>query len=269
MTSTKFTDQGFPVLDGGGFRHGGPGSSPKPDRPGASVVGGMTDRTTARLVGGLFIVATLAGVLAALLHEPVRDANDYLIEVALSEQRGATVALLELTMGITVAAIAVAIYPLLARSGVRMALGYVVVRAMEGLLIVVGAVGSLTLLTMGGAYVDEPRPDASLQAIGEALLVEGDWLWSAVAIVFALSAVILNAVLFRARLVPRWLSLWGLLGGAMWVVSSVLVLYGLDRSSTTVMAAPIGLQEMVFAVYLIVRGFHPTAAGLGAEPLSA
>src|SRR5918996_3694790 len=117
MTSTKFTDQGFPVLDGGGFRHGGPGSSPKPVRPaGASVVGGTTDRTTARLVGGLFIVATLAGVLAAVLHQPVRDASDYLIEVALNEQRGATVALLELTMGITVAAIAVAIYPLLARS---------------------------------------------------------------------------------------------------------------------------------------------------------
>ena len=180
------------------------------------MVDAMTDRATGRLVGGLFIAATVAGVLALVLHEPAGDAHDYLIGVGSNGGRVATAALLELIMGIAVVAIAVAIYPILARSGPRMALAYVVARAAEGLLIVIGTVGSLSLLTTGRAYVEVQASDASLLALGDALLAERVWVWGAVEpIVFALSAVILNVVLSRARLVPRWLSLWGLLGGAM------------------------------------------------------
>jgi hypothetical protein len=77
-------------------------------------------------------------------------------------------------------------------------------------------------------------------------------------IVFGVSAVILNYALYRARLVPRWLSCWGFIGGALFLVSGVLVAYGLDRYWTTnVFAPPIGLQEMAFAGWLIVRGFSP------------
>ena len=226
------------------------------------MVRAMTERTTGRLVGGLFIAATLAGVLAVVLHEPVGDTHDYLLGVGGNVGREATAALLELIMGIAVAAIAVAIYPILQRSGVRMALGYVVVRAAEGLLIVIGTVGSLSLLTTGRMYVDAQASDASLLARGDALLAERVWVWGAIEpIIFALSAVILSAVLYRARLVPRWLSLWGLFGGTLWVVAGVLVIYGLEPASSTPMAAPIALQEMVFAVYLIVRGFRATANG--------
>jgi hypothetical protein len=225
------------------------------------MVRAMTDRTTGRLVGGLFIAATLAGVLALVLHEPVGDIHDYLISVGGNVGRGATTALLELIMGIAVAAIAVAIYPILARSSARMALGYVIARAAEGLLIVIGTVGSLTILTTGRAYVEAHASDASLLALGDALVAERASVWGAIQpIAFALSAVILNVVLYRARLVPRWLSLWGLFGGALWVVACVLVIYGLDSSSVTPMAAPIALQEMVFAVYLIVRGFRSSGS---------
>jgi hypothetical protein len=97
--------------------------------------------------------------------------------------------------------------------------------------------------------------------MGDVLWAQRDWVnYAAERFVFALSAVILNYALYRARLVPRWLSVWGLLGGALWLVTSVMVLYGLDPSSTTVPAAPIGLQEMVLAVWLIVRGFAPAPA---------
>ena len=226
----------------------------------------MTERTSGRLVGGLFIAATLAGVLALVLHEPVGGTHDYLLGVGGNVGREATAALLELIMGIAVAAIAVAIYPILQRSGARMALGYVVVRAAEGLLIVIGTVGSLSLLTTGRMYVDAQASDASLLARGDALLADRVWVSGAISpIVFALSAVILGAVLYRARLVPRWLSLWGLLGGALWVVAGVLVIYGLDSSSVTPMAAPIALQEMVFAVYLIVRGFRANESAAAPE----
>lgn len=71
----------------------------------------MTRRTTARLVGALFIVASAAGVLSVLIQQPVVDAEDYLTAAAQHDTRVATGALFEVVMYVAIAAIAVVLYP--------------------------------------------------------------------------------------------------------------------------------------------------------------
>ncbi len=104
----------------------------------------MTERTMARVVGGLFIAADVAGVLALVLLQPILGAHDYLAEASRNGNRVATGALLELIMGIAVVGIAVAIYTVLRRFSERLALGYVVVRTMEGMLNVISAIGGFS-----------------------------------------------------------------------------------------------------------------------------
>jgi len=114
--------------------------------------------------------------------------------------------------------------------------------------------------------VSAGTPDASLQALGDVLLAEGDWVNHAVLpIVFALDALILNYALYQARLVPRWLPVWGLGGAALWLAAGVMVTYGVQPSATTVLAAPIGVQEMALAAWLIVKGFNLAAFRSGPE----
>jgi hypothetical protein len=58
--------------------------------------------------------------------------------------------------------------------------------------------------------------------------------------------------------VPRWLAWWGLIGGCLLLLRGVVELYGsLPPAAQAVCAAPIGVQEMVFAGWLIVRGVRP------------
>lgn len=69
-------------------------------------------------------------------------------------------------------------------------------------------------------------------------------------------------VLFRSRLVPRWLSGWGLIGAALLLVSTVYAGFAQEfgfSTVNTVLNIPIGLQEMVLAVWLIAKGFNPAA----------
>src|SRR5215470_5724445 len=147
----------------------------------------MTDRTTARVVGGLFITADVAGVLAVVLLQPIFGAHDYFTVASRNGNRVATGALLELMMGIAVVGIAVAIYTVLRRFSERLALGYVVVRTMEGMLNVISAIGGLILLSMSREFVSAGTPDASLQALRGVLLAEGDWVnYAVLPIVFAL-----------------------------------------------------------------------------------
>jgi len=224
----------------------------------------MTDRTTARVVGGLFIAATVAGVLSLVLEQPV-VADDYLTQTSLNENRVATGTLLELIMAIAIVAIPIAIYPVLRRFSERLALGYVVARTIEGVTFVISAMGVLTLLTLSREFVDAGAPAAShYQTLGASLVAGRDWVNAVLGVTaFSLSALMLNYVLFQARLVPRWLSVWGLVGATLFVAAGVMVLYGLDEPSSTtqvVLDLPLAVQEMVFAVWLIVKGFDAPAS---------
>ena len=224
----------------------------------------LTHRATARLVGWLYIVATLAGVAGLALESPVVDASDYLSKAAASDNRLATGVLLELVMGIAVVAIAVVIYPVLRRFSERLALGFLAARTIEAVIYVIGAIALLSLLTVSRDFVDAGAPDGSpYQPLGAALLAVRDWGGNVVLdlTAFSISALILNWLLYRATLVPRWLSVWGLVGAAVYLSAAVLVLYGLEPGSAPqmLMDVPLGLQEIALALWLIIKGFNDAA----------
>jgi len=76
-------------------------------------------------------------------------------------------------------------------------------------------------------------------------------------IAFVLSALILNYMLYKSGLVPRWVSALGLFGAILYLPAEGLALFGNDQFMF--LAAPIALQEMILAVWLIVKGFNSSA----------
>ena len=223
-----------------------------------------SNRKTARIVGVLFITATIAGILSVVFG-PNLDAPDYLGNLSANENQVLIGALLEFTMAVLIAGIPIFMYPILKKYNEALALGYVVFRTIEVVIFTVGAISLLTLLTLSQEFVIAGAPDASyFQTLATLLLAVREWgggMFSA--IVFSLSALILNYILYRSKLIPRWLSGWGLIGAIMYLGSGFLPLIGYGPSSTfyLLMEAPLGLNEMVFAVWLIVKGFNSSAIG--------
>lgn len=76
-------------------------------------------------------------------------------------------------------------------------------------------------------------------------------------LMFSVSALILYTLLLRASLVPDWLAIWGFAGGLLLLVRTMLEMYGQEFSPVIegILAAPIGLNEMVLAIWLIAKGF--------------
>jgi Domain of unknown function (DUF4386) len=218
----------------------------------------MTDRATALVVGTLFLVATIVGVIGLSLQQSVVGGEDYLTAASAHPDRLATGVLLQLVMGVAVVSIAVVIYPVLRRGTERLAMGYVVARTLEAVVYIVGATGLLTLTTVSEKDV-AANDGTAFAALGELIMAERDWAGHAIldAAVFSVGALVLNAALYRSRLVPRWLSLWGLAGAAAYLAAGLLVMYGLKPLSAPqlVLEAPLGLQEVGLALWLIVKGF--------------
>jgi Domain of unknown function (DUF4386) len=90
-------------------------------------------------------------------------------------------------------------------------------------------------------------------------------IWDQGAITFVLGALMFYVLLYQSRLVPRWLSTWGLVGAALGIVPPLGGMFGL---SLGILVAPLALQEMVMAVWLIAKGFNTSAISTEGSPSS-
>lgn len=221
-------------------------------------------RKTATVVGALFIIATAAGVASLLLTMSALGDVDYLTSLSESQSSVIIGGLLELTMAVAVAGTAIAIYPVFRRLNPALALGYVGARILEGTLFVVSVICLLVLLTLSGEYVKAGSPDtANIEMLGTLLLAARDWINNAIIPTFAfgLSMVIFYYVLYQSRLVPRWLSVWGLVGMPLYIAAglSSMATGGSMLPAWNLLMIPIAINEMVLAAWLIVKGFESSA----------
>jgi len=219
-----------------------------------------SNRRAATIAGVLFIIGTVAGVLSI---SPVIDGPDYLIEGTANENRVITGALFQFIMAVAYVGFAISLYPILRKYNESLAIGFVGFRFIAGAFNILGVVCILLLLTLSQEFVKAGAPDSShFQAIGS-LLRAGRDLVNHVAMILAqsLGGLMLYYILYETRLVPRWLSGWGLVGTTLTILASLLIMFRLINIITPIYIAlnlPIALQEMVLAVWLIAKGFNPS-----------
>ncbi len=213
-----------------------------------------SDRKTGIVVGALFIVATVGSILGSVALGSALDGPDYLADMAAQESRVILAVMIFLIAASSAFATAFLLFPILRRHAEGLAAGYVGLRAFENVFYVAGVVGILIMLT-----VSQSEAVATDTLLGLTLLALHDWsVLIGTLIFFGLGSAVLNYVLYRSRLVPRWMSLWGIVGAVLVFVYGLLGIFGVDTglgSPYMLLAMPIALQEMVFAVWLIVRGF--------------
>ena len=228
-------------------------------------------RKTAIIVGVLFIIGTAAGILSGVVTGSILNDPDYLMKISANENQIIIGALLVLTMGLALAMVPVVIFPVLKKHNEVLAFGYVVFRgALETVTYIAMVITWLFLLILSREYVAAGVPDASnFQTLGAVFLKGSDSISSIVGIVFSLGALMLYYVFYQSKLIPRWISIWGFIAIILGLATCVLIIFHLQSPSSTintVMNLPILLQEMVMAIWLIVKGFNQSAiASLSAK----
>jgi len=233
-----------------------------------------TYRKTAIIVGVLFITATVVSSLYYVILTPILNAPDYLINVSENEIQVIIGVLFYLIDCAAVVVIPIMLFPIFKKHNEALALGYVGSRIIESVTLIVGHISLLSLLTLSQEYVQAAAPDAShFQALGALLLAVIDWTHllgveivfaSTALIVFASTALILNYLLYKSKLVPRFISVWGLIGAILLLAEGLLGMFGFSLTSEiSIFSLPIAVQEMVLAIWLIVKGFNPSAIASG------
>ena len=221
------------------------------------------NRKIAVIVGLLFITATAATILSQTFLTPIIDAPDFFQNVYEEDGKVILGILFEFVNAFACVGIGISIFPVFKKCRLSIAVGYVCFRTIESTLALVASISLLSLLTVSREYARTGNLLSSgFVSLGTWLLSAHDWTFFMVLIAFNLGALMLYYLLYRARLVPRFISIWGLGGALLLIAANLLKLFGhigFDSSIFTFLSLPIALNEMVLAVWLVAKGFNPSA----------
>lgn len=236
---------------------------PESEETRAAGAGPAPARRNAVIAGVLFIVATAASLLSGPFLDPVTG-SDRLTSAAAHDTQVATGLLLGFIAALAAPGIAIALYPVLRRFDEGLALGSVAFRTMEGVFYALGMLVLLSLSSLSHEFVDAGAPaDQHDKNLGSTMLAQYHGLVDVgLLLAFSVGGLLYYLVFYRSRLIPTWLSAWGIAGVILLMVAAVLIVFGAIEPLSVgqvALAVPIGLQEMVLAVWLIVKGFDRSA----------
>jgi len=220
-------------------------------------------RTNARITGILFILGTVPVMVAMGLWGQSVSSPDYLSLMAAHSNDVLLLALSVMVMGLACAGIGISMYPILKPYDETLALGVIGFRVMEGTLQLASAVSLAVLLALSQEFVRAGSPaDSFFQPAAVAVKSVRDWMSNGLYLLpWCTGATIYYTVFYRTGLLPRWLSVWGLLGLLMMLIGAFAGMFGLIEAFSPpqmLLMLPIMLQEMVMAVWMIVKGYSTT-----------
>jgi hypothetical protein len=217
-----------------------------------------TYRTTARVVGVVYLAGFVVGIAGIGLFQSILGAPDHLATISANSMLLAFGAILWLMAVVGDAAHGVLMFPVLKPHNERIAVGYLAFRIMDAVFIAIMVLFVLLQIPLGSEYLKAASPDASyLQALSSVFAQGQLYAYELAMITLGISGLMLCYTLYRAKLVPRWLAVWGLLGYAIILCGMVSAVMGSGLGDISSYAG--GLWEVVVGVWLIVKGFNASA----------
>lgn len=216
----------------------------------------VIEKKTTIFAGVLYILASASPILTyPFLGFLLDSTTDYLNLVTAKLNLVLIGMLIEMIWTLAVLGIPMMLYSALKKESGPSARWFLGLRIIEAISTFVATFFLLALIPLSQEYINAGSPaDSYYQTIGNLLLSMRYWIHLlGPGLIFAFSALVLNLNLSQSRIIPRWISIWGILGACLMVVAYLLEIFVIDLRSY--LSIPIAIQEMVFAVWIIIKGF--------------
>lgn len=216
----------------------------------------MTTKVSARLIGALFLAGFLVygvgfGLVTSVIGKP-----DFLSTISMYQTTLVLGAFLMLLNTVVDVGKGVLFFPILENHGKRTALAYLAALIVQVVLLDIGVLFLLMIVPLGQYAADVAGASAAwAPALGSLLTHANTTAYNIGQATLGVGGIFLCALLFRARLLPRFLSAWGLIGYAIHVAGSIAEIFGIPIS--LMLLIPGGLFELALGFWLLIKGFQP------------
>lgn len=225
-------------------------------------------------MGVSFILAAVTAIIGLNLYGPILGA-DYLTQGSEHANQVILGAIMELILVASAIATSIAMFPFLRKYNETIALGHVLFRFLEAVIITVGVISILSLLTLSREFVAAGATDlASFQTSGTVLKAVHEWTFLlGPNFMLGINTMMYSYIFYRTNLVPKFIPIIGLTGATLIFIAALLEMFGVIEQVSVwgaVLALPVFANEMILAVWLIVKGFNESAlASLSAKKKSS
>lgn len=224
----------------------------------------MINKRADKLVGVLFILAAVSAVAGVILYDPILNGSDYLINGSKHANRVIWGALMELILVVSVVGTATTMFPILRRYNETIALCHVCFRFLEAIVIMIGVISVLSLLTLSQEFVAAGAPDvATFQTSGTILKAIHEWTFMlGPNFMLGINTLMYSYIFYKTKLVPKFIPILGMTGAALVFICALLVMFDIIEQVSVwggLLALPVAANEMILAVWLIMKGFNSSA----------
>jgi hypothetical protein len=221
----------------------------------------MASKTTARIVGALFLASNVTFLLGAFVFvEPLLSDPEYLSLISENRSQVVLGALLEITNAVAYIGIAVLVFPIFRQRFKSMALWYVSFRIIEFVMQSISSLSPMVLVTLSERAVSVgDAASGSLQTAGLLLIEHRAWAFQMVSISLILGAVVFYTMLYKSKLIPRFISVWGLIAAALVIGTALMGMFDIDPGIFEFLGVFMLLNEVFLGLWLIFKGFNSSA----------
>ena len=228
-----------------------------------------SQKNNARTIGILFVIATVTAIIGLLLYTPVLHNPNYIIDGS-DNQKITWGAVFEILTAFATIGISVTLYPILKEFDPRMAIAVVAFRVAEAMMIIIGILCLLTIVTLNVQLRGEVNADQQTYVVvGKMLVTFHNWTFLYGPNVLLGPSTLMTAYLLnKSNLVPKSVSVFGMISGPAIFACGILVTLGLFEQLSVwgiLLALPVFSYEMFLAAYLIIKGFK--RADVRPEPM--
>ena len=226
-------------------------------------------RKTAIVAGMLYLITHVTSIVAGFLYGHILNDPAYIIESG-PDTQVLVAAFLEVILVIAIVGTGAVLYPFLKRQNEGVALSYLSLRTFEAVIIAVGIIPLLVIVTLRQqlAGIAGANPD-TLVPLGQSLVSFHNWTHLfGTNLIYGTHTVLLAYLLYKSRLVPRFIPVLCLIGGPAVFIIGTAKMFGMipEPSLWALLAAvPALAWELSLAIWLIVKGFNRFAAASGPE----
>lgn len=223
-----------------------------------------SNKKAASIIGVLFILAAVSAVIGLNLYDPILNSPDYLIKGSEHANQVILGALMELILVVSAVGTATTMFPLLRMYNETIALWHVCFRFLEAIIITVGLISVLSLLTLSQEFATaEVQDPTSFHASGIILKAIHDWTFMLGPLfMLGINTLMYSYIFYKTKLVPGFISILGMTGATCVFACALFVMFGVFPQISfwgAILAVPVAANEMILAVWLLIKGFNKTA----------
>lgn len=213
----------------------------------------MRNKNSAKVIGTMFLLG-FSGIVTARIANPILESENYLELISQNQSLMQLSVLFYLIMAIACINIGIWFYPVLKKHNTTLAFGAALFRLVEGMLYFFGIILTVTLINLSKDYTN----NNSIYIGNLLLMLRSNTNQIFILLTWCIGAAMHYIVLHKSSLVPKWLTIWGLIGVTTCITTSILVLFQVIKPMSSIQIIfniPIGIQELALAIWLLTKGF--------------